>query len=77
MSIQVMYFASLREAMGREKDMIEVDSPIPASQAWVAATGQQEMPDKVLIAINHEYADADALVHSGDELAFFPPVTGG
>lgn len=77
MSIQVVYFASLREAVGREKDRIEIESPIPARQAWVKATGQNEMPEKVLIAINHEYASADDLVKPGDELAFFPPVTGG
>ncbi len=77
MTIQIVYFASLREAIGRDKDLLQVDTPLSASQAWVKATGQKELPDKVLIAINHEYADASALVKPGDELAFFPPVTGG
>ncbi|MFT6598337.1 MoaD/ThiS family protein, partial [Cycloclasticus pugetii] len=32
---------------------------------------------QVLYSVNHEYAQADSLVHAGDEVAFFPPVTGG
>ena len=35
------------------------------------------MPDNVLAAVNMVYAGLDAVVQDGDEVAFFPPVTGG
>jgi molybdopterin converting factor small subunit len=35
------------------------------------------MPTGVLCAINHDYAAPTATVQPGDEVAFFPPVTGG
>jgi molybdopterin synthase sulfur carrier subunit len=35
------------------------------------------MPDNLLMAINQDYVQADANVEDGDEVAFFPPVTGG
>lgn len=77
MSIKIIYFASLREEIGRANDLLETDSSIAASEAWTQATGKEVLPAKVLIAVNHEYVSADTLVKAGDELAFFPPVTGG
>lgn len=35
------------------------------------------LPDNTLMAVNMDYVDADHPVNSGDEVAFFPPVTGG
>jgi molybdopterin synthase sulfur carrier subunit len=36
------------------------------------------LPEKVLCAVNQEYVDTDYQLHDGDqEVAFFPPVTGG
>ncbi len=35
------------------------------------------IPGNALVAINREYSDFDAVVKEGDEVAFFPPVTGG
>jgi molybdopterin converting factor small subunit len=35
------------------------------------------MPGNILMAVNQEYAEADQFVSDGDEVAFFPPVTGG
>ncbi len=42
----------------------------------MAGSGK-ELPDNILSAINMEYVKADARVKDGDEVAFFPPVTGG
>jgi len=77
MNIKITYFASLRESLGRSEQIITVDHPITALQAWTNATGEAELPSHLLIAINHEYKDAQSLINDGDELAFFPPVTGG
>ncbi len=77
MKIKIIYFASLREQIGRAGDLIEVAAPLTAMQAWTLATGNNELPENILIAINHEYVQADSIVNDSDELAFFPPVTGG
>ena len=77
MTIKIIYFASLREEIGRGDDQIETAASITTAEAWTLATGKKELPESVLIAVNHEYVSAETLVKTGDELAFFPPVTGG
>ncbi len=77
MSITVKFFASLRETVGMEGTTLDSAGAQTAQQAWTAATDGREMPVNTLIAVNMEYAGADAAVTDGDEVAFFPPVTGG
>ena len=77
MSITVRYFASLREQLGRDEDRLEHRESDTAAGIWSRAVPEREMPERVLIAINQEYADCDQPVRDGDEVAFFPPVTGG
>jgi len=75
MSIQVKFFASLREKIGKAE--VELDSATDAGEAWQQATDNAPRPDNVLVAVNLEYARFDSPVKDGDEVAFFPPVTGG
>lgn len=75
MSIQVKFFASLREQVGLSDITIEQAST--AAEVWDLATNKQQQPDNVLVAINLEYAKLNSSVNDGDEVAFFPPVTGG
>lgn len=75
MSIQVKFFASLREKIGKAE--VELDQAANAGEAWQQATDDAPRPDNVLVAINLEYAKFDSPVKDGDEVAFFPPVTGG
>ena len=77
MSVQLRYFASLREQMAREGDRLELAQPMSVSAVWQAANPGRALPENMLMAINQEYANAAALVHDGDEVAFFPPVSGG
>lgn len=77
MSIQVKFFASLRERMGREGEQIDVQGIATAADVWHKVSGGEALPGNTLIAINMEYADAAAPVSDGDEVGFFPPVTGG
>lgn len=78
MKVTIRYFASLSEEIGRTTDILSIDAlTLTAEEIWNQATGRPLSSEKILIAINQEYADKDAKLHNGDEIAFFPPVTGG
>ena len=82
MSIKVLYFASLREEIGRVGDVVdfpaeESSTSLSVEQLWVISTGQLSFPENLLVAVNQEYTNPQALLADGDEVAFFPPVTGG
>ena len=82
--IDVQYFASVRERLGIDNEQVE-----PAAATTVAelldllATrhgdkGQRVLKEaRVLAAVNQVVAEPQTPVRSGDEVAFFPPVTGG
>lgn len=75
MSVTVKFFAGLREQIGLE----EIKTPtVPATvqEAWQQVTDRPR-PANVLAAVNHEYVAFDHTLADGDEVAFFPPVTGG
>ena len=75
-SIQVRYFASLRERMGKGEEQVQAAGIATVADVW-RRVSREPMPANTLMAINQEYAAVDALVRAGDEVAFFPPVTGG
>lgn len=78
MSITVRFFASLREQFGAGEKRVETDSSgMTVNDVWRAVSEQPQLPPNVLSAVNLEYARAADTVNDGDEVAFFPPVTGG
>ncbi len=77
MSIHVKFFASLRERLGHEALEFEASEGLTIGALWSAVSGSDGLPANVLAALNHEYTTPDQQVHDGDEVAFFPPVTGG
>ena len=77
MPVHVRFFASLRESLGRDELTLDLPATARVADVWAAATGQTTLPAGVLCAINHDYAAPNAAVQAGDEVAFFPPVTGG
>lgn len=75
MSITIKFFASLREQFGI--DEVKLDTPpTTVGEAWSAVTDKPR-PNNTLAAVNHEYVAFDHPIEPGDEVAFFPPVTGG
>ena len=77
MSINVQFFASLRELLGKQQATLDYDGELDVAAVWQQAGDGVAMPDNTLCAINMEYVKTDATVSDGDEVAFFPPVTGG
>ena len=83
--VQILYFARLREALGVAQESLvlpEGVADIAALMTWLAGRGgvwQQEFAGCRLLraAVNQELAPATAAIRAGDEIAFFPPVTGG
>lgn len=77
MTITVRYFAALRERMGRAEERLDCGPQATVAAIWDRVSGGEPLPPNVLAAVNHEYVGAAHPVHDGDEVAFFPPVTGG
>ena len=83
--VTVLYFASLRETLGVSREQVALPGGVPTvaslvdalrsrDGAWVEAFAAQK-PWRV--AVNQRMADLATPVKPGDEVAFFPPVTGG
>jgi sulfur-carrier protein len=75
-SISIRYFASLRERLGRSQDVVDAAGLDCVADVWNRVSSEP-LPANSLVAINQEYASVDSPVRAGDEVAFFPPVTGG
>ncbi|KAF3983850.1 MAG: molybdopterin converting factor subunit 1 [Methylococcales symbiont of Hymedesmia sp. n. MRB-2018] len=77
MSIKVRYFASLKEITGRAEYQLDFSKSVTVKEIWYQANKDKTLPDNILAAVNMEYVSFDHRVNDGDEVAFFPPVTGG
>ena len=76
MKISVKYFASMRDLMGKTDESVEIADGATVESLW-SALSDAEMPENTLIAVNMEYTDIKHELNDGDEVGFFPPVTGG
>lgn len=81
MKIRVLYFATLRDYAGRREQEVELPAGASIADLKVQLSGQDERMDQALdsaiAAINKEYAFAQEELEEGDEVALFPPVSGG
>ena len=83
--ITLVYLARLRESLGLRSEVVDLPPHIgnvAALLAWLrerggAWTAELAPGRAVRVAVNFDMASADTAVHAGDEIAFFPPVTGG
>lgn len=83
MHITVRYFASIREALGTGSEALDTSATTVGAlreelMARSAAAAQALAQGKaVRMALNQAMCNGDAALQAGDEVAFFPPVTGG
>ncbi|MBI1398280.1 MAG: molybdopterin converting factor subunit 1 [Betaproteobacteria bacterium] len=83
--LNVLYFARLKDALGRDAEQIDLPHDVrdvSSLMAWLRLRGdaweRELQPGRaVRAAVNQDMADPDTPVRDGDEVAFFPPVTGG
>lgn len=77
MPVCIKYFASLSERLGRVEDTITPENGMTVADVWNQVTRGEEFSPNILSAVNQEYVDRAHIISDGDEVAFFPPVTGG
>jgi len=85
MQIRVLYFARLRETLGLDRETLALDGDAPtlddllaALRARGGAWAEVLAPGRNFrMAVNQDIAVAGAALREGDEVALFPPVTGG
>ncbi|NKC14202.1 MAG: molybdopterin converting factor subunit 1 [Gammaproteobacteria bacterium] len=75
--ISVKFFASLRERVGMGESSVTPHPGLTARGVWSQVCPQAAFGEDILVAVNHEYVEPDHPIENGDEVAFFPPVTGG
>ena len=85
MKLKVLYFASLREKLGRDAEELDMQAGVATiaalrthlrtrGGAWADALAEGKL---LRSAVNQDMAQPAAAIKAGDEVAFFPPVTGG
>lgn len=85
MKVNILYFAKLREAVGVETETLEINDISKVSDLLNLLQDRGEkwaeyFNDKnnlLRVAINQKIVDSDFFISDGDEIAIFPPVTGG
>ena len=82
MSIKILYFAGLKEKLGLSAESIELPAGVTtvgALRDWLVGQGREALGSarNLRCAVNQDMAKLDATIQDGDEIAFFPPVTGG
>ncbi|SFV89365.1 Molybdenum cofactor biosynthesis protein MoaD [hydrothermal vent metagenome] len=78
--MNILYFASLKESLGISNEEIAVTTDMTAGSLrllLIEKYGEQYFPNNILCAINHEIAKDSNKLNDDDEVAFYPPVTGG
>jgi len=84
-TVTLVFLARLREAFGIAGEQVALPAgvaTVAALRTWLAARGgvwaTELAPGRsVRIAVNHDLVASDTALRDGDEVAFFPPVTGG
>ena len=85
MKVRVLYFASIREKLGRDAEELDLPAGVATiaalrahllmrGGAWAEALAEGKL---LRTAVNQDMAQPSAAIKAGDEVAFFPPVTGG
>ena len=83
--IKIKYFARLSESLGLKSEELEYNDQISTAEDLINQLIERgeiwsiefSGENKILLAVNQQMSERDTTVKDGDEIAFFPPVTGG
>jgi len=79
--VKVLLFARLRELVGGEAVELELPEGATVGEIWGTlqdrAPALRAYPGPPLMAVDQDYARPETVVSDGEEVAFFPPVSGG
>jgi molybdopterin converting factor subunit 1 len=81
-SVRVLFFGAARDSIGRDEIELSIAAPATAASAFEEILSsypelERRFGRSLLFAVNQEYARGESPVSEGDELALFPPVSGG
>ena len=80
MELNIQAFGIAKEIVGGSELQLQVNDKITAAELKRLLESRYQQLSKLssfLLAVNDEYADPQAVVHAGDEIAIIPPVSGG
>ncbi len=83
--MQLIYFAWIREIIGKSDEAVDPPADVSCVEdllVWLSARGDEyaealSNPNLIRVAVNREFAGLETRIKKGDEVALFPPVTGG
>ena len=85
MSVKLLYFAWVRERIGKGEEVVEPPAQVATVadlMGWLAGRGEEyafafDNPKVIRAAIDRTHVKSDAAIAGAREVAFFPPMTGG
>ncbi len=78
--MKILYFASLKESLKLSSEEIIITTNTTIAQLkkqLINKYGEHYFPNNILCAVNQETANDAVIINETDEVAFYPPVTGG
>lgn len=79
--VNVRFFASLRDLVGTAELNLPLENPCSVKEIFERLARKfpqlEKRRSRLLVAVNQEYCSWEGAVTPGDQLAFFPPVSGG
>jgi molybdopterin synthase sulfur carrier subunit len=78
--MKILYFASLKESLKIANEDMPASAGMTVKKLrlmLIKKYGKQHFPSNILCAVNHEISNDSIQLNNDDEVAFYPPVTGG
>lgn len=81
MKINILLFATLKERTGKSQVSLDLPEPCTVSGMldafFLLYPALRPLSNNVITSVNQEFADLTQIIHQEDEIALFPPVSGG